>query len=260
MEHAQAPPVSARDVALDDGDLARRARTTLAGADRGALLLNGPYRLGGNGVPVPVADDEGEPLIVCQRDGALARTARARRLAGLILAPTPEHGVGLTLVGRLLAVDDMDPAVRDRSYSAARRIPLKPEAHELLTLRVEHVRVTCPHASRLRLTTTGMNVPLGRYVDAEPDLVAANIPRIRRHLNVDHAEHLRHLAAHAAGITVADVLSASLGSLRADGLTLDVIDTWGMRPRVIRFRRRAESVEELAAMLRACVEHASREA
>jgi len=231
------PPTKANELVLDDQQLARRARTTLAGADAGLLLTGdrpGRPRLA---VPVRVFDDGGEALIRCEQSSAVAFAARARRLAALVLAPNPIFGVRLTLSGRL---------------SPAERTGVR-AADVVVALSVDAVRVGCPHGHWGRPTAEGRSVPISLYAMAEPDILAANIPRVIRLVNDEHAEQVRWLAAHATGVPLHRLAAATLTGLSAHGAVLCWIDEHGAHHAELPFARPAHTLEDLAATLRACV-------
>ena len=84
----------ARDVMFDDRQLARRARTALAGADAGVLVTGDDRCRIVTALAVGVCDDDGEALIRCDRESAVVPAARMRRLASLVLPPTRRSGCG----------------------------------------------------------------------------------------------------------------------------------------------------------------------
>jgi len=236
------PPTKANELILDEQQLARRARTTLAGADAGLLLTGdrpGRPRLA---VPVRVFDDGGEALIRCEQSSAVAYAARARRLAALVLAPNPIFGVRLTLSGRL------SPAERTGVRAADVVV-----ADVVIALSVDAVRVGCPHGHWGRPTAEGRSVPISLYAMAEPDILAANIPRVIRLVNHEHAEQVRWLAAHATGVPLHRLAAATLTGLSAHGAVLCWIDERGAHHAELPFARPAHTLEDLAATLRACV-------
>jgi hypothetical protein len=238
----------ARDITFDNRQLARRARTTLAGADVGLLLTGDAGGRIGKAIAVRVFDDDGEALIQCDRDSAIAQAARARRLASLVLAPNPAFGVKLTLSGRLNTNDRPDQQL---SHSAAR--VMSGGTDIVVALRVDQVSAACPHTHPQGAPSEEREVPIAIYADAEPDLFAANIPRVIRHVNSEHAEQVRWLAAHATGVPISRLAAACLTTLTANGATLCWIDESGAHPATLRFDRPARTLEELAATLRSGV-------
>ena len=234
-------PTRASEVVFDDQQLARRARTTLAGADAGLLLTGDRPGLPRLAVPVRVFDDGGEALIRCERTSAVARAARARRLAALVLAPKPTFGVRLTLSGRL--------SLAERTGELAASCA----AEVLIALSVDAVRVGCRHGHPASPAGEGRVRPVPLYAMAEPDVLAANIPRVVRLLNQEHAEELRWLAGYATGVPSHRLAAATLTGLSAQAAALCWIDQRGAHHTELPFARPARTLEELAATLRACV-------
>ena len=96
-------------------------------------------------------------------------------------------------------------------------------------------------------------MPTDVYAAAEPDLFAANIPRIVRHINEQHGEKVRRLAAHTVGVPLSQLAAACLTDLTAQQANLCWLDESGAHRAVLPFPRPAPTLEELAAALRACV-------
>ncbi|HSY14831.1 MAG TPA: DUF2470 domain-containing protein [Jatrophihabitantaceae bacterium] len=233
-------------VLFDDLELARRARTTLAGAEVG-LLTTGDDQAGhAHQALVRVVDEDGEALIYCEPGSHVARAARARRLASLDLTPNPTFGVRLTLSGRLCrpASDGVSDA------AAAGTQPAGPGDLTVVVLRVDQVRAGCPQALPAGPLVADHPVPLDLYALARPDLLAAALPRVVRHLNDSHGEQLRRLAAYAAGTSLNRIAAASLDSLTATAATLWRIEADGSHLTRLSFTHPARTVEELATMLR----------
>jgi hypothetical protein len=238
----------ARDISFDDRQLARRARTTLAGADVGLLLTGDAGGSIGKAIAVRVFDDDGEALILCGRDSTVAQAARTRRLASLVLAPNPTFGVRLTLSGRLNISGRADQPASHRTTRV-----VSGGTDIVVALRVDQVSAACPHTHPQSAPSEEREVPIGLYADAEPDLFAANIPRVIRHVNSEHAEQVRWLAAHATGVPIGRLAAACLTTLTANGATLCWIDKYGAHPATLRFSRPARTLEELATTLRSGV-------
>jgi hypothetical protein len=249
------PPVVSRataaaEVLFDDHQLARRARTTLAGADTGMLLTADHRGRATLTVPVRVFDDGGGALIPCDRDSALAGAAHAQRLASLMLAPNPTFGVRLTLSGRLTPINvgtDAD-ADADADRTATRDM--------LVALRVEQIQAGCPHGQLGLRRAEQRQVPIAIYALAEPDALAANIPRLIAHLNSEHPEQVRWLAVYATGLPLARLVGATLTALTADQAVLCWVDESGAHPAILPFAQPAQGLSDLAATLRGCAEAA----
>lgn len=243
------------DVMFNDHQLARRARTTLAGADAGVLLLTGDERSKiVRPISVRLIDDDGDALIRCASGSEVAQAASAHRPAILVLAPNPSFGVRLTLSGRLGPTDGTKGRVvggRCASCRANRSVSGTPDI--VVALRVDHVGAGCPRERPDSVPSETRTVPTAVYADAEPDLFAANIPRIVHHINENHAEQMRRLAAHTVGVPRRQLAAACLTDLTAEQASLCWLDESGAHPAVLPFARPAPTLEELAAALRACV-------
>jgi hypothetical protein len=240
---------------FNDHQLARRARTTLAGADAGVVLLSGDDR-GEMGKPISVRliNDNGDALIRCASGSAVAQAARAHRPAILMLAPNLSFGVRLRLSGRLGPTDGTNGRLvggRCPSCRANSSVPGAPDI--VVALKVEHVGVACPREGPVSFTSEERTVPMAVYADAEPDLFAANIPRIVRYINAHQGEQIRMLAAHTVGVPRSQLAAACLTDLTAEQANLCWLDKSGAHQAVLPFARPAHTLEELAAALRACV-------
>jgi len=243
---------------FNDHQLARRARTTLAGADAGVLLAGDDRGRRDKPIPVRLIDDNGDALIRCAPGSVVAQAARAHRPAILVLAPNPSFGVRLRLSGRLVPTDGTNGRVvsgRCPSCRANGSVPGAPDI--VVALKVEHVGVACPRERPDSLTRQERTVPTAVYADAEPDLFAANIPRIVRYVNEHQGEQIRRLAAYAVGVPRSQVAAACLTDLTAGQANLCWLDEFGAHPAVLPFARPAHTLEGLAAALRACVTAAS---
>jgi hypothetical protein len=239
---------------LNDCQLARRARTTLAGADTGVLLTGDDRGKIVKPISVRVTDDNGNALIQCAIGSAVAQAASAHRVAILVLAPNPSFGVRLTLSGRLSPPDGTNGRAvggRCASCRANRSAATAPDI--VVAFRVDHVGAACPREHPGSAQNEERTVPIAVYADAEPDLFAANIPRVVRHINEHHGEQIRRLAAHTVGVPRSQLAAACLTDLTAEQATLCWLDESGAHPAVVPFARPAPTLEELAAALRACV-------
>jgi hypothetical protein len=243
-------PTSARNCLFDEHQLARRARTTLAGADAGLLVTGDAWGRTDHVTVVQIVDDDGEPLIACDADGIVAHAAATRRLANLSLEPNPTFGVQLTLSGRLSTVNKPDLAPLGCSARGG------VGATAFIALRIDRVSAACPHDRPRRTPDDRRDVPIALYANAEPDLFAANLPRVVRHLNERQAEQIRLLAAHAIGRPRAHLAAASVMSLTAEGAQLCWIDDSGAHRTTPNFPRPAPTLDALAGTLRACVNDA----
>ena len=229
-------PMTATEVLFDEHELARRARTTLAGAERGVLVVANGRATRYRELPVEVADDGGEALVAVPAGGPLDEAVGRRAHAALILEPNEQYGVGLTLIGRLLPAagpdDDDGPA---RSYGS---------------LTVERVLASCPVPER-RDSVPRREIPLHSYAAAEPDAIAAHASRIARHLTEDHQDQVRRLAARCAGVPVERMAAAQLSRLAADGTQLWWVDDDGAHRIDAAFDPPARDLAELGLKLRA---------
>lgn len=244
----------ASDVMVNDVLVARRARTTLAGADTGVLLTEDDR--GGIVTPISVRviDDHGNALIRCTSGDAVALAANAHRVAVLVLEPNPNFGVRLTVSGRLSTPNGTNGRVVGGlcdSCRANRALSGAPDM--VVALSVHHVSASCPHGSPDSAPNQERTVPIDIYAEAEPDLFAANIPRVVQHINTHHGEQIRRLAAHTVGVPPSELVAASLTGLTAEQASLCWLDAYGAHPAVLPFARPAPTLEELAATLRACV-------
>jgi hypothetical protein len=156
------------DLLFDDQILARRARTTLAGADTALLSAGHPCNAGCPPVVVRVMDDDGEPLVFACNDEGFGKATDGQATDGqgrpaletLCVPPSPTFGVWLALHGRL-------HQIRHES------------APVVVRLSVDRVGVGCPH--RPVPSARGYRMlPLETYALARPNLVAARVPRPRR--------------------------------------------------------------------------------
>lgn len=244
----------ASDVIFSDHQLARRARTTIAGADAGVVLAADERGRMVKPISVRLTDDSGDALIWCASGSAVAQAARAQRPAILVLAPSPSFGVRLRLSGRLSPTDvTSGRVVGDRCPSGRANGSVPGAADIVVALTVEHVGVACPRERSDCLASEERTVPTAVYADAEPDLFAANIPRIVRYINEHQGEQIRRLAAYAVGVPRSQLAGACLTNLTAEQASLCWLDMSGAHPAVLPFARPAHTLEELAAALRACV-------
>ena len=217
---------TAAEVFYDDTVLARRARTTLAGAESGVMFIGGERWRALSATPVEVADDDGEPVLTWAPTPAVTAAAANGRLVTLILAPNPGFGVRLTMSGRLI------PTAAGTEGQAA--------------LRVEQVLVGCPHDGRSGPTHT-RELALTVYALAEPDELAAAIPRTVRHLNTGHEAELRQAAGALCG---SEIASARIDELSATGVTLSWVDSTGGRTVSLPFEPAATTMADVGLALR----------
>lgn len=234
---------------FDDDELARRARTTMAGADVGVLLVadGGPAIC--SETVVSVHDDEGEAVMGVPLDTAwLGSITSARAQWGsLVLKPAQHHGVALTLSGRLHRVDQDAAQATSGSISDAKvgSIGSVPVA-----IRVEKVWALCPGLAASAAVTNAREIPLMRYASAEPDLFAANSRRVMNHLNRCHGEQLRvWVAAHAA-TTLDEVAGAAITDLTREGLDICRVDSAGAHHTHISFGSPVQTLDQFAHLLR----------
>jgi hypothetical protein len=219
----------ARDVLFDDRQLARRARTTLAGANAGVLVTGDDRCRIVTALAAGVRDDDGEALIRCNRENALVPAARTRRLASLVLAPNPTFGVRLTLSRRLGLADGTAERTAGHGDALCRaNRSVSGTTDIVVALRVDHVSAGCPRDHPLNVLVEERAVP------------------------IDLDEQLRWLAAQAIGVPRSRVAAACLTALTAERATLCWVDQSGAHPATLPFARPARTLEDLAATLRAC--------
>ncbi|HEX4017735.1 MAG TPA: DUF2470 domain-containing protein [Frankiaceae bacterium] len=225
-------PMKGSELVFDDAVLARRARTTLAGADAGLLATGVPGARGTSARLVGVHDDDGEPVLRCDTADPISQAAARRQLATLRLAPNPTFGVWLALHGRL------HPVRTERQRFLAR-------------LSVTRVGVGCPHRDEQPEAQQRpfQLLALEKYALARPDLLAAHAPRLARHLNERHHEQLRRLAVAVSGVPAERVAAACLTGLTAEAARLCCIDDNGARYLTLPFPAPAATPAQLSAAL-----------
>ena len=246
-------PAHARPVALDDIELARRARTTLAASERGRLVIadGGP---GGCGESiVPLLDDSGEVVVVVARDSPMPDAARRRRHAALLIDADPDYGVGVTLVGRLVESGRSTSPTGGESVASTPDLEASsgPSGQDQVAIRltVERVLASCPHDRVSVLTRDRRPIPLELYALVEPDRLAVEIARLLPHLNDEHADVVRALAVHSSGEGAEQVVGARVSHLCRQGLRLWWVGRTGATEQTIRFPQSATSVEEIGRFL-----------
>jgi len=244
--------------AFDDRELARRSRTTLAGADAGLLFAG--VGIGCPPAPsaVQVVDDDGEALVGCRHDSPIARAAQSRCIAALVLAPTPTLGVRLRLSGRLSPIGRGTRQVQaeNRLLMQARNTPL-PASDMIVVLQVDRVEAGCPYPHPRALAAPGRLVPLELYAAARPDAFAANVPRMINYLNDHHAERLRWLASDISEVPLDRLAAAHLTALSPTTAGMRWIDETGTHDTTIAFTRPSNTLEELARAIRARIQTAA---
>lgn len=241
---------------FDEDELARRARTTLAAADDGILVIAHGLAPLYRECPVSVRDDDGEALLGSPAASPVAEAARQRCHAALMLRPVDQHGVGLTLIGRISPV------------RVAESGDLEPDGQGQVSiaLTVERVLASCPRSelsgsklgeSKSKLgesKKTGSpqrrEISLSSYATAEPDPIGANAHRVARHLTLDHQDQVRALAAHCVGRPVSQIIAAQISQLSRQHVRLWWMDEAGAHPAEVSFPRSAESLTELGELIR----------
>lgn len=214
---------------IDDDEIARRARTTTAGADIGLLTVVTDTAELAMQCLVSVVDDGGEPLLLVPFQSQLWENASSGgQWASLLLKPNESYGVGLNLGGRLHPVTQPD------------RCP--PAGHAFLALRVERILASCPNVAGAH---GHLPVSVLRYATAEPDLFAANLPRVIRHINSCHREQLRNWAARHCELAVSEIAGATLGTVHAEGAVIWVVTGDGARTHEVTFGKRAETIDAI---------------
>jgi hypothetical protein len=222
---------------LDDAQLAQDARTTVCAAQSALLALNSvASAVASAGFRVSLVDDDGEPLVLCPRGGAIELAARAGHPACLSFEARTPAAPRVKLGGRLVLT--------------ATAVAGRPGV-TVAALRVERVAVGCPDRSG-RVRRDWHELPLQAYVHAEPDALAGRLPALMRHLNGRHPEMVRQLAARFAQPPRAAVGAALLTGLDATSATVSWADEDGGGQSVVAFARPATSIAEIGARLRAC--------
>ncbi|WP_157749608.1 hypothetical protein [Jatrophihabitans sp. GAS493] len=239
-------------VHFDDEGLATQARTILAGADCGNLLVadGGPTIC--SETTVSVRDDGGEAVMTVPTAGTIWLTAPRPRWGSLVLKGAVDSGaglagVGLTLSGRLHRLGRH--SVPDGAHSHCSAHHGGPELTQV-ALRVEEVWVSCPRLDSLPPAVSGVRqIPLLSYASAEPDLFAANSRRVTAHLNRFHSEQLRGWGAACAGKDVRDVAGASLTGLTRNGVRLWVVGRNGASGTYLEFPSPIQRFDELGELI-----------
>ena len=205
--------MGARELAVATLSPACRARTILAA---GTWL---PWRTDDLTRHAPYLEQDGTPMLLVER-----ATADDLLTAGAVAIESdalPELGV-LRMVGSVWpAVDDGQLAAlrQFRSEHAACSDCCGPLRTHLIGVRVDTVA--------LAAAGSVLPVDLDAYVDARPDPVITRSLRVRMHLNTDHADDLRGLAARLFGRPPAELAGVRVEWIDALGLDLAVIDEEG---------------------------------
>ncbi|SDJ18794.1 hypothetical protein SAMN05444157_2170 [Frankineae bacterium MT45] len=238
-------------VLLDDDELARYARTTLAGSDAGSLLVADGGQTICSQISVSVRDDGGEAVMVVPTARAPWLNAPRPRWGSLVLEPADESGVGVTLSGRLQRLSQRANAETHPHCSSS----LARSQETQVAMRVEEVWVSCPRRAELPPNVAGVRqVPLLRYANAEPDLFAANSRRVMKHLNTFHGEQLRAWAVSHTDEELEQIAGASVSSLSRTALHLWVIGPDGATGTQVEFPAALQSFDELGELIRREIE------
>lgn len=205
-------------------DLAREARTTLAGSSTGVLLVAAGLVPDARAqLSVKVSEVAGDPVVQVDNIGLVEYLARRRWHAALFASSERAAGVGATFVGRL------HPHAQPRIFRIV----------------VERILVSCPRRGRPDLFSEGRELSLAQYAAAEPDLVAAYAHRICDHINAAHADRLRVTAASILRRPARSVIAAEIASLCCCQLHLHWVSEDGGDISKLDFPRPAETLEEL---------------
>ena len=231
--------MSARDLAVATLSPPCRARTILGA---GTWL---PWRTDDHGMLVegqaPYLEQDGTPMLLVERATA-DDLLRAGEVA-IESAALPELGV-LRLVGSVW------PAVADGQLAALRQFRSEhaacsdccgPLRTHLVGVRVDTVA--------LAASGSVLPVDLDAYVDARPDPGITRSLRVRMHLNADHGDDLRVLAARLFGRRPAELAGVRVEWIDALGLDLAVIDEEGASSVRLPFRVPLTSMEDLGERL-----------
>jgi len=229
--------VTATKLLFDEHELARRARTTLAGAEHGRLVIADGGTTRFRECQVTVTDDGGEAVLGSDALGSVAVAAAHNAHAALMLESNQEFGVGLTLIGRISLLSEHNE-----------REPGKAS----IALSVERVLTSCPHGS------TGQprrEISLVSYAAAEPDSIAAHGRRIAQHLTEDHQAQVRTLLAHCTRLPVSVIAAAQVSRITAKAIDFWWLDVEGAHEFTIAFDPPAVDLAELGYRIRGLMEH-----
>ncbi len=229
-------PVPATSLLFDEFELARRARTTLAGAEFGLLVIADGGSARYRQCQVTVTDDGGEAVLGTPVLGSVAVAATRNAHAALLLESNEEFGVGLTLIGRISLWREPD----DREPGQA-----------AVGLSVERVLASCPHG---RTGQPRREIPLASYAAAEPDSIAAHGRRIAQHLTEHHQDQVRALLAQCTRRPAGLIAAAQVSRLRAEAIEFWWLDGDGAHEFRIAVDPPAADLTELGQRLRGLME------
>jgi putative heme iron utilization protein len=238
---------------------AERARTIVAGANRGTLctVAADPPGYPFGSVATYALDDHGAPLFFVSLMAEHTQNARRDRRASLLVAePVPEGadplaGGRVTLLGDLTEVPEgaARAAVRDRYLAAnptsAYYIDFGDFAFYRLGLRA--VRYVGGYG---RMSW----VPAPAFADAAPDPLAPVAAGIVGHMNRDHADALVLLCHHLAGRS--DTTEATMSAVDRYGFEVVAVTPDGRTTIRLGFPKLVASPEEVRAALVAMVREA----
>lgn len=92
-------------------------------------------------------------------------------------------------------------------------------------------------------------IDLDAFLAAEPDPIVTHSVRVRTHLNAEHHEELRVLAARLLGVAEDDIAAATLEWIDALGVEVAVIGAEGSRSFRFPFRVPLTSMDDLGGQL-----------
>lgn len=229
----------------EGAELAQRARTALAGARSGHLVLDALARQGAmTSAECTVLDADGEPVLVLRPDSPALAAAQCRQLVRLDLRVRCDLGVRVSFGGRLepaehgRLLEGQSAWLRRMAATAVR------SGKVALTLAVSEVNVSCPYAS-----SRGQLLPLSDYASSEPDLLAAHGPWVGQHVNQAYPRALRATAARSLGVNPEAVIAARLADVDGLGADLSVVDTEGGHSLRLPFLRPVTNIDELVSAL-----------
>lgn len=216
---------------------AASARTVLAA---GAWLT---WTTDGGDHHAPYFEDSGTPVLVVDR------STRDDLLAAGSMSTT---SYVLPSLGVLRISGSPWPVANDTFLASVREFRLQhaecddccgPLRAHLVGVRIERVEFAPGGAGYFE------SVDVDAFLAAAPDPILTRSVRVRAHLNADHHEELRMLAARLLGLAGTDVAAATLEGIDALGVDLAVIGREGSRMFRFPFRVPLTSMDDLGGQL-----------
>lgn len=220
--------------AHDPAALAARARSVLSCPLSVSLLVDGEEMLLDEGISL--RDDDGTPTFFAPVASAVDRAA----------------GEGRHALLRVTAQLDREGMPSEESLVLAGALHLRGECHRgahqrIITFEVRLVSLVQPGSDDRR--ESHVHVPTSEFRHPSHRLNRGYLLSCMRHANGSHQDELVRALSRAAGITPDRIAGVSLVDLDPSGVELHWVDDRGAHVLPLRFRRRARSPEELAAML-----------